>query len=123
MRAARVALSALVLACTAVAGWGTHAFWQERTRSPQVSAVDALVQRCSLQMLKDTCRVMSSPASTQPAGSRLLIAGVGEVDSATFAELRRYGDTMCQAIGAQCAADWSGASCRIARALYPARPE
>lgn len=70
-------------------------------------------------MVKDTCRVMNTPAQAQ-SSARLFIAGVGEVDAASFAALRGYGDAMCAEVGVQCAADWEGRSCRIARALYPA---
>jgi hypothetical protein len=118
VRSVAVVFAALALACTAAAGWGAHYLWQAATRVQPVKAVDALVQRCSVQMVKDTCRVMKTPASGQ-AGARLFIAGVGEVDAATFTAMRSYGDEMCQAVGAQCASDWEGANCRIARALYP----
>lgn len=118
MKAARFAVAALAMVCTAAAGWGSYFLWQSTARSRQAEAVVDLVQRCSQQMFKDSCRVMNTPAPAQ-ATVRLFIAGVGEVDAAAFAALRRYGEAMCREVGTQCAADWEGRSCRIARALYP----
>lgn len=114
-----MAIAVLVLICTAAAGWGAHAVWRSTARAQQAQALGALVQQCSEQMLKDTCRVMTTPAPAQ-SRPRLFIAGVGEVDAAAFAALRGFGDSMCREVRAQCASDWEGRSCRIARALYPA---
>jgi hypothetical protein len=102
------------------------AAWWWSVRSADTAAlapqIQGLVQRCGFQMLKDTCRVMTSAparASGQPA-TRLFVAGVGEVDAKVFDDLRRQGDAMCQTVGAQCRQDWHGAPCRVAQALYPA---
>lgn len=118
-RRRRLAVAVLALACTAAAaGWAAYAFRSANARPSAAQAVQSLVQRCSVQMITDTCSVMKAPSSSEP-GTRLFIAGVGEVDASAFAALRSYGDAMCQAVGAQCTSDWDGKSCRIARALYP----
>lgn len=118
MRVSRAAMSALGLACTAAVVWGATAAWQSATQSRQARVLEDLVQRCTQQMVRDTCRVMQAPTAS-PVGARLFIAGVGEVDAAAFAALRSYGDAMCREVGTQCAADWGSRSCQIARALYP----
>jgi hypothetical protein len=116
--ASRVAIAVVVLICTAAAGWSAQVMWRSAARSQQARALEALMQQCSLQMVKDTCRVMNTPAPVQST-ARLFIAGVGEVDAGSFAALRSYGDAMCREVGVQCSSDWEGRSCRIARALYP----
>lgn len=83
----------------------------------QVDQVRELVQACTVQMIKNTCRVSAGP-TVDPALPRLFIAGVGEVDAAAYADLQRHGDAMCQSAGAHCQTDWHGAACRIAQALY-----
>lgn len=116
-RATRAASAVAASICTVAALWGGQALWQSAAHSKQARALEQLVQQCTLQMLKDTCRVMDAPAPAQ-SNARLFIAGAGEVDAAAFAALRSYGDSMCREVGAQCAMDWEGRSCRIARALY-----
>ena len=122
MKTAPFALAALALTATATVAWGSYALWRSSAPSRRDEAVVKLVQRCNLQMAKETCRVMNTPAPAQSTG-RLFIAGIGEVDSAAFAALRSWGESMCREVGTQCAADWEGASCQIARALYPAAAE
>jgi hypothetical protein len=118
VRPARTAFIALALICSLAASWGIQGLWRKSSHQSSPTTVEALVDRCNVHMLKDTCRVMSSPSSMQ-SSKRMFIAGVGEVDASAFESMRSYGDKMCQAVGAECAAEWDGRSCRIARALYP----
>jgi hypothetical protein len=113
----RLAIALALLACLLTTAGAIYSYRLAKPSPPALSPVQALVQRCSVQMLKDTCRVMKAPQASQP-GARLFIAGVGEVDAAAFDAIRSYGNEMCQAVGAQCASEWEGANCRIARALY-----
>jgi hypothetical protein len=113
----RLVVGLALLVFIVVAAWAAYTSRLAKPRPPVVSPVQALVQRCSVQMLRDTCRVMKAPQASQP-GARLFIAGLGEVDAAAFDAIRSYGNEMCQAVGAQCTSDWEGANCRIARALY-----
>ncbi len=83
------------------------------------AAVLALTQRCQTEMLRGTCGAMNASAPKAGA-SRLFIAGVGEVDAAAFAALRAAGDQMCSEAAVACRKDWSGNTCRVTRALYPA---
>lgn len=91
---------------------------QRKAQPPNAQAVAELAQRCQVEMLRGTCGAMGVSPST-PSASRVFIAGVGEVDGAKFAALRRAGDAMCGEVDTACRADWQGGTCKIARALYP----
>lgn len=91
---------------------------QRKAKPPDAQAVTELTQRCQLEMLRGTCSAMNASPST-PSSSRVFIAGVGEVDGVRFAALRRAGDAMCGEVDTACRTDWQGATCKIARALYP----
>jgi hypothetical protein len=91
---------------------------QRNAKPPDTKAVTELTQRCQLEMLRGTCSAMNASPST-PSSSRVFIAGVGEVDGAKFAALRRAGDAMCGEVETACRSDWQGGTCKIARALYP----
>jgi hypothetical protein len=110
------------IACLAAAAWITRGQWMGPKDSTHARSVESLVRRCGVQMLADTCRVMNTPALPQ-SSSRLFIAGIGEVDAAATAAIRSYGNNMCEEVGVQCASNWDGASCRIARALYATVPK
>lgn len=86
-----------------------------------LSDIKSLAARCQTAMVKDVCCIMTS---SKPAGNvrnteRLFIAGVGEVDAGVLNRLREAGDKMCGEVGTECATNWAGAGCRIARAMYP----
>jgi hypothetical protein len=91
---------------------------QRKTKPPAAQAVTELTQRCQVEMLRGTCGAMQASPAT-PSASRVFIAGVGEVDGAKFAALRRAGDAMCGEVETACRTDWQGGTCKIARALYP----
>jgi hypothetical protein len=96
----------------------TAANAQRKAKPPDPQAVTELAQRCQVEMLRGTCSAMNASPST-PSSSRVFIAGVGEVDGAKFAALRRAGDAMCGEVETACRSDWQGSTCKIARALYP----
>ncbi len=95
--------------------------------APAVSMVSSSVNvknlaiRCQTAMIKDVCGVMtaSAPRAGEPSTERLFIAGVGEVDAQAFNRLREAGDHMCAEVERECDANWLGAGCKIARAMYP----
>ena len=72
-------------------------------------------------MIKDVCGITNSSSSEgrERNTERLFIAGVGEVDASAFNRLRDAGDKMCGEVETECAANWAGAGCKIARAMYP----
>jgi S-adenosylhomocysteine hydrolase len=113
-----IASCAVLVLGVSLAGWWVA---DRFTSANRAEAVTALAQRCALQMANDTCRVKNGPAPASTAG-RVFIAGVGEVDSAAYSEMQRWGEAMCENVRTQCQAAWDGASCRIAKALYPAAP-
>lgn len=86
-----------------------------------LSDVKSLAARCQTAMVKDVCGVMTSSKVGGNAGNveRLFIAGVGEVDASVFNRLREAGDKMCGEVETECVANWAGAGCKIARAMYP----
>ena len=83
--------------------------------------IKSLAARCQIAMIKDVCGITNSSSSEgrERNTERLFIVGVGEVDASAFNRLRDAGDKMCGEVETECAANWAGASCRIARALYP----
>ncbi len=114
-------ISAVLLGLVAavVLAWAvTAADAQRKVKPPNANLVTELTQRCQLEMLRGTCSAMNASPST-PSSSRVFIAGVGEVDGAKFAALRRAGDAMCSEVDTACRSDWQGSTCKIARALYP----
>jgi hypothetical protein len=96
----------------------TAANAQRKAKPSDLQAVTELTQRCQVEMMRGTCSAMNASPST-PSSSRVFIAGVGEVDGAKFAALRRAGDAMCGEVETACLTDWQGSICKIARALYP----
>ena len=83
--------------------------------------VKSLATRCQTAMSKDVCGIMTSSKAIGNGGNteRLFIAGVGEVDASVFNRLREAGDKMCGEVETECSANWAGAGCKIARAMYP----
>ena len=86
-----------------------------------LSDIKSLAARCQTAMIKDVCGIMTSskPAGNGRETERLFIAGVGEVDASVFNRLRDAGDKMCGEVETECAANWAGAGCKIAQAMYP----
>ena len=86
-----------------------------------LSDIKSLAARCQTAMIKDVCGIMTSsnPAGNERNTERLFIAGVGEVDAKVFNRLREAGDKMCGEVETECVANWAGAGCKIARAMYP----
>ena len=86
-----------------------------------LSDIKSLAARCQTAMIKDVCGIMTSskPAANGRDTERLFIAGVGEVDASVFNRLREAGDKMCGEVETECSANWAGAGCKIARAMYP----
>ena len=86
-----------------------------------LSDIKSLAARCQTAMVKDVCGIMTSskPAGNGRDSERIFIAGVGEVDAKVFNRLREAGDKMCGEVETECAANWAGAGCKIARAMYP----
>ena len=86
-----------------------------------LSDIKSLAARCQIAMVKDVCGIMTSsiPAGNVRNAARLFIAGVGEVDASVFNRLRDAGDKMCGEVETECATNWAGAGCKIARAMYP----
>ena len=86
-----------------------------------LSDIKSLAARCQTAMIKDVCGIMTSGKSAGNGRNtqRLFIAGVGEVDAGVFNRLREAGDRMCGEVETECSANWAGAGCKIARAMYP----
>ena len=86
-----------------------------------LSDIKSLAARCQTAMVKDVCGIMTSskPDGNERSTERLFIAGIGEVDASAFNRLREAGDKMCGEVETECAANWAGAGCKIARAMYP----
>jgi hypothetical protein len=108
----------LVLGVSLAGRWAADHF----ASASRAEAVKALVQRCALQMANNTCRVKNDSAPADAAASRVFIAGVGEVDGGAYSQMQRWGEAMCENIRTQCQTAWDGASCQIAKALYPLVP-
>ena len=86
-----------------------------------LSDIKSLAARCQIAMVKDVCGIMTSSKleESERNTERLFIVGVGEVDASVFNRLRDAGDKMCSEVETECEANWAGAGCKIARAMYP----
>ena len=86
-----------------------------------LSDIKSLGARCQMAMVKDVCGIMtgSKLGGNERNPERLFIAGIGEVDARVFNRLRDAGDQMCGEVETECAANWLGPGCKIARAMYP----
>ena len=93
----------------------------EANSAAALSDIKSLAARCQTAMVKDVCGIMTSsiPSGNERNTERLFIAGVGEVDAKVFNRLREAGDKMCGEVETECVANWAGAGCKIARAMYP----
>ena len=93
----------------------------EANSAAALSDIKNLAARCQTAMIKDVCGIMTSskPAGNGGTTERLFIAGVGEVDASVFNRLREAGDKMCGEVETECVANWAGAGCKIAQAMYP----
>lgn len=97
----------------------------ERAPGADAATLAALHARCSLDMLRQTCRAMPSAANPARAEGRVFVAGVGAVPASVLEQWQAAGSTMCDVVRRHCAERWDGNACRSARALYlePPRPE
>ena len=84
-----------------------------------VMQVRQLYSACVEEMLRSTCKVSNDTSSAAaPAASSVFVAGVGQIDAASYQTLRAAGDAMCGQVRKACAANWSDAACRTARSLW-----
>jgi hypothetical protein len=72
---------------------------------------------CVVAMLKSACVAMNDKTDIPPS-EVVLIAGVGRVDARSYRALREAGEGMCAQVQNSCGAQWDGAPCRTARALW-----
>ena len=86
-----------------------------------LSDIKSLAARCEIAMVKEVCGIMTSskPDGNERSTERLFIAGIGEVDARAFNRLREAGNKMCGEVETECVANWAGAGCKIAKAMYP----
>ena len=102
--------SALALVCCGQAS-------VEPEQSARVGQVHAA---CVEEMLRSTCKVSndsSSRAALAPPAS-VFVAGVGQIDAASYQSLRAAGDAMCDLVRQSCTAAWSGSACQTSRSLW-----
>ena len=86
-----------------------------------LSDIKSLAARCEIAMVKEVCGIMTSSKydGNERSTERLFIAGIGEVDARAFNRLREAGNKMCGEVETECVANWAGAGCKIAKAMYP----
>ena len=88
--------------------------------------IEQVYSACTDEMLRSTCKVANDTSSAAaPAAASVFVAGVGQIDAASYQSLRAAGDAMCGQVRSACTAAWSGAACRTARSLWspPAAPK
>jgi uncharacterized iron-regulated membrane protein len=124
-RHGRWAALLLLAAATALAVVGVWRATLAPATSPEEAAqrsrqVQALVARCTADMVAQTCRVMQGPAMQLiPADAHtVFVAGLGPMPAELYRQLRDQGQGMCEPLKAACQQDWSGSTCRTARTLY-----
>lgn len=90
-----------------------HRAVDERTR------LDALVARCTEDMVRQTCRTMGlGGVAPAPDGDVVFVAGIGAVEVSVYERLRADGSGRCEPLRRSCATDPAGSACRTALALY-----
>lgn len=82
--------------------------------------LDTLHASCMDAMIKSTCRVSSGGAPSSDPEGAVFVAGVGQVDAASYRQLRESGDAMCTLMKQSCAENWTGVRCQTARSLWTA---
>jgi hypothetical protein len=85
--------------------------------SAQSAQIEQVYGACVQEMLRSTCRVANDKTAAAPASS-VFVAGVGQIDAASYQSLRAAGDAMCSLMRDGCTKDWSGSACRTARSLW-----
>jgi hypothetical protein len=81
--------------------------------------IDRIVGRCTEDMVRQTCTVMTNPSGEAVAeGTVIFVAGVGAIEASTYNQLRADGASMCETVRKGCNENWSGSACSTARALY-----
>jgi hypothetical protein len=85
-----------------------------KPNASQSAQIEQVYGACVQEMLRSTCRVKTAAA---PASS-VFVAGVGQIDAASYQSLRAAGDAMCSLMRDGCTKDWSGSACRTARSLW-----
>lgn len=83
-------------------------------------AIDRMAARCVQQMISDTCRAANDASDLPASGAKptVFVAGVGMIDGAAYAEIRRSGQAMCNAALASCRRSVSESACKVARQLW-----
>ena len=88
----------------------------QATLDPEVGArVEQVYAACVEEMLRSTCRVSND---NKPSAAPVFVAGVGQIDSASYRSLRDAGDAMCILVRESCTKAWSGPACRTSRSLW-----
>jgi hypothetical protein len=87
------------------------------TSAGQRAQIEQVYGACVQEMLRSTCRVANDKTAAAPASS-VFVAGVGQIDAASYQSLRAAGDAMCSLMRDGCTKDWSGSACRTARSLW-----
>lgn len=92
------------------------------SNSVVTSEVDMLYAGCIQDMVSNTCKVMGNGSvgvsMDANASNVIFVAGVGAIDAKIYQEIYSYGADMCKVVKTDCAENWNGKQCKIARALY-----
>ena len=80
--------------------------------------LEAVYGACVQAMLRSTCRVANDKSTAAPTAKTVFVAGVGQVDAASYQKLRAAGEAMCTDVRKACSANWSSAACRTGRSLW-----
>ena len=83
-----------------------------------VRELEAVYGACVQAMLRSTCRVSNDKSTAAPTAKTVFVAGVGQVDAASYQKLRAAGEAMCTDVRKACSANWSSATCRTGRSLW-----
>ncbi len=78
-------------------------------------------ETCVAAMIRSTCLV-TPHAGPRDGATTVVIAGVGAVDAHAYRALLESGEAMCGVAKRACELEWSGGTCRSARALWSMPP-
>jgi len=93
---------------------------QTTTEPDQSARVEQVYTACVAEMLRSTCKVTNdgTPRAASSPLASVFIAGVGQVDAASYQSLRDAGDAMCMLVRQSCTKAWSGSACKTSRSLW-----
>ena len=109
---------ALVTLCLVIAAGVIATVVAQELSARKKLKILALQERCVQAMIAQTCSVTNGSNAVDISTS-VFVAGTGPINLQVYKVLKASGSQMCSQVHTSCEIAWEGATCRVARALYP----